>query len=116
MNTDWMERAACHGMEVEFFYSPIAYEKRAAKRFCEVCPVKQECLDFAVAQRDEHGVWGGTTPTEREYQGMPLASRADWAFRLRGCGTAAGLLVHTQINTPPCAACLRYQQRLRRVS
>lgn len=36
-----------------------------AKEICEGCPVRQECLDWALTAPEEFGVWGGTTPTER---------------------------------------------------
>lgn len=36
-----------------------------AKRVCEGCGVKQECLRHAVTWPEEYGVWGGTTPDER---------------------------------------------------
>jgi len=38
---------------------------RAAKRMCAVCPVVQQCLEYALIAREEHGVWGGLTPKER---------------------------------------------------
>lgn len=32
---------------------------------CSVCPVIQKCREFAITEQIEHGVWGGTTPSER---------------------------------------------------
>lgn len=40
-------------------------EIREAKTYCEVCPIKQECLDYAMAVMED-GVYGGTTFGERE--------------------------------------------------
>lgn len=37
-----------------------------ARVACSICPVRAECLEFALAGRIEHGVWGGTIPEERE--------------------------------------------------
>lgn len=37
-----------------------------AKMICEGCAVKTECLMFALATHQDHGVWGGLTETERE--------------------------------------------------
>src|SRR6266540_1916871 len=37
----------------------------AAKRLCDRCPVRWECLKMALATNDEHAIMGGTTPTER---------------------------------------------------
>lgn len=36
-----------------------------ARMACSACPVKAECLEFALAGRFEHGVWGARTPDER---------------------------------------------------
>jgi WhiB family redox-sensing transcriptional regulator len=36
-----------------------------AKAICGLCPVRQECLEWALQVNEEHGVWGGTTPLER---------------------------------------------------
>lgn len=38
---------------------------RAAKSVCEVCPVRQECLDWAVDTNQDFGIWGGATERER---------------------------------------------------
>lgn len=42
------------------------YEFRTAKRLCAECPILMECFDYAVDAQEVHGVWGGTTPTERK--------------------------------------------------
>ncbi len=36
-----------------------------AKAVCRACPVRRECLDWAVEANERAGVWGGTTPDER---------------------------------------------------
>ena len=37
-----------------------------AKAICERCPVRQHCLEWALEANEQHGVWGGTTPLERQ--------------------------------------------------
>jgi WhiB family redox-sensing transcriptional regulator len=37
----------------------------AAKRVCAACPVRQECLDYALRVREQYGIWGGLTEVER---------------------------------------------------
>ena len=36
-----------------------------ALRICDGCPVRQQCLDFAMRSGEKDGIWGGTTPEER---------------------------------------------------
>lgn len=37
-----------------------------AKAVCAACPVRAECLNSAIARKEEFGVWGGLDPSERE--------------------------------------------------
>jgi WhiB family redox-sensing transcriptional regulator len=62
----WRKRAACRGIDPEVFY-PVADETEAeeAKAICDVCPVRQACLEHALAHREREGVWGGATERER---------------------------------------------------
>lgn len=66
-----------------------------AKAVCRPCPLKQECLDWALL-RGESGIWGGTTDPERHeirkrerlrvvHPGGPSAVRAE-IFRLLARG------------------------------
>lgn len=38
---------------------------RVARQFCNRCPVRQLCLDFALENHEAHGMWGGKSPKER---------------------------------------------------
>jgi WhiB family redox-sensing transcriptional regulator len=37
----------------------------AARQICAECPVKAECLEYALENRIDHGVWGGCSERER---------------------------------------------------
>lgn len=37
-----------------------------AKSVCYLCPVRQECLEYAILSEERWGVWGGMTAPERE--------------------------------------------------
>jgi WhiB family redox-sensing transcriptional regulator len=71
--SSWWERAACRGQDAAYFFAPSWFEKRAeklareavAKAICARCPVREPCLEFALARRDPHGVWGGMNEMER---------------------------------------------------
>ena len=70
---DWHGRAACRGPQASVFYPPDLGEQRderrwreaRAKAICEQCAVCGRCLEFAVARRETHGIWGGTSEAER---------------------------------------------------
>lgn len=61
---DWMEHGSCRGGSVEVWF-PEQPDFREARRVCRRCPVKDECLDYAMNRPEMFGVWGGTSPTER---------------------------------------------------
>lgn len=63
----WKAAAACKDLDVEMFFPASEAEEDAApaKAVCAVCPVRQECLDYAIDTRQEDGIWGGLTETER---------------------------------------------------
>jgi WhiB family redox-sensing transcriptional regulator len=41
------------------------WRERSAAAICAGCPVRESCLAYALAAREEHGVWGGYSPEER---------------------------------------------------
>ena len=67
---DWRERAACRAHDPELFFpigtsGPAVAQLAAAKAVCETCPVREPCLAWALATRQESGVWGGLGEEER---------------------------------------------------
>jgi WhiB family redox-sensing transcriptional regulator len=36
-----------------------------ARRICATCPVREQCLEYALQFRIDHGVWGGCSERER---------------------------------------------------
>lgn len=64
----WYPQGACVDEDPDPFYQPeIVGNERRAKRICHGCPVVDLCLETAIAVTgDDWGVWGGSTPTERE--------------------------------------------------
>ena len=62
---EWMAIAKCRGIDpAEFFPSDGSGVDRAQK-VCNGCPVRDECLEYALSARIEHGVWGGASERER---------------------------------------------------
>jgi WhiB family redox-sensing transcriptional regulator len=67
----WAARGACLDSDPELFFpigpsGPALQQIAQAKAICARCPVRQECLQFAVATHQVHGVWGSTTEEERQ--------------------------------------------------
>lgn len=83
-DTHWHTRGACHGMDVEdadavFFSGPRDHEEIAeAKELCGWCPVRRECLDFALENVLKEGTWGGLTEAERRPLHDELPQRLDY--------------------------------------
>jgi WhiB family transcriptional regulator, redox-sensing transcriptional regulator len=67
LDPEVLRGAACGEQDLELFYpDPGDLEtERAAKQVCAGCPVKQPCLEMALATGDQHAILGGTTPQER---------------------------------------------------
>lgn len=65
MNLTWRKRAACQGVDPEVFYPVSEEDSENAKVICNQCPVREACLEYAIAYRERDGVWGGATERER---------------------------------------------------
>jgi hypothetical protein len=60
--------APCDGYTEEFYAdSEEKISQQTAKFICAGCPIKQECLDYAMAAQEEYGIWGGLTADERKW-------------------------------------------------
>ena len=61
----WQNRAACRGMHPSLFYPERGESKTEAAAVCRTCPVAAECLEYANANNERHGIWGGTSERQR---------------------------------------------------
>jgi WhiB family redox-sensing transcriptional regulator len=66
----WTGRAACRTETPDLFFpiggSTPAGDVATAKAICARCPVRRDCLDYALATRQRHGIWGGMTEDDRD--------------------------------------------------
>lgn len=62
---DWSGLARCRGMDPDVFFGRNLTEARTAIRTCDRCEVRQQCLDYAVTEGIDIGVWGGLTERQR---------------------------------------------------
>lgn len=65
MNPSWRNRSACRGVDPDIFFPVSDEEAGQAKAICSECPVREACLEYALATRERDGVWGGATERER---------------------------------------------------
>jgi WhiB family transcriptional regulator, redox-sensing transcriptional regulator len=67
----WTDQATCRGADTEMFFPPRGMPSKdiypIIEIYCNVCPVKQECLEYALENVERNGIWGGTTGRERRY-------------------------------------------------
>lgn len=63
---NWLERAECRDVDPELFFPPVGGEVGEAKAVCARCPVRDECLDWAIATPVTAGIFGGLTWQERK--------------------------------------------------
>lgn len=94
LRPDWQQYGTCRGEGTDiFFHERYSHAVREAKKLCDICVVREKCLDFAY-KYEVVGVWGGTTTVERKrhirlqrYLGLPdgkLKQRQRHARRIDG--------------------------------
>ncbi len=67
---EWRHRAACRDSDADLFFpagetGAALDQAEAARAVCARCPVRPECLAFALQTNQEAGIWGGATEAER---------------------------------------------------
>ena len=73
LDRSWQPIALCRGNHSHLFFPPSTAERKEererrehrAKSICVVCPVRSQCLDYAMVIKEPYGIWGGLTETER---------------------------------------------------
>lgn len=63
------DEAACRDMDLNLFFHSRSDTciSPQAREACDRCPVRDECLEYAISQPSgsDIGIWGGTTASER---------------------------------------------------
>jgi WhiB family redox-sensing transcriptional regulator len=65
MDTDWMDDGLCRQVPPSTFFPNDGVGVDVARRICATCPVQAPCLEYALVERIDHGVWGGASERER---------------------------------------------------
>jgi len=61
----WQEKALCAQTDPEAFFPEKGGSTREAKRVCLSCDVRDDCLEYALANDERFGIWGGLSERER---------------------------------------------------
>ncbi|MET8946383.1 WhiB family transcriptional regulator [Streptomyces sp. NPDC004542] len=77
---NWRDHAACRHEDPDLFFpvgttGPALLQERQAKAVCGRCPVRDQCLDWAMETGQTLGIWGGTTESERRALKRRASSR-----------------------------------------
>lgn len=105
----WRQQAACRNVNPNLMF-PNDWDEdgiAAAKALCRACPVQDQCLTFALDNREDHGIWGGATERERSKIRRRRGQKARPPRPLAPInhGTDGGYRAHLRRNEKPCAAC-----------
>jgi WhiB family redox-sensing transcriptional regulator len=81
LDRSWQPIALCRGNHSHLFFPPSTAERKEererreerAKSICVICPVRAQCLDYAMVIREPYGIWGGLTETERRQRVARMA-------------------------------------------
>ena len=65
MDTTWMAKGKCAELPPETFFPSDGVGVQVARRICAECSQQAPCLEYALRNRIDHGVWGGTSERER---------------------------------------------------
>ena len=77
---DWRNSAACRTEDPDLFFpigtsGPALLQTEQAKAVCRRCPVREQCLQWALRTGQSTGVWGGTSEEERRALKRRTAAR-----------------------------------------
>ena len=61
----WQDYANCRGADADLFFPERGASTRRAKAICRACEVRVECLEYAIANSEKFGIWGGLSERER---------------------------------------------------
>ena len=65
VDRSWQAQANCMGVDPDLFFPERGASTREAKEVCRGCVVREDCLEFALANGEKFGIWGGMSERER---------------------------------------------------
>jgi len=61
----WQLQANCLGVDPDLFFPERGASTKEAKAVCRGCVVREDCLEYALANGEKFGIWGGLSERER---------------------------------------------------
>ena len=61
----WQMQANCLGVDPDLFFPERGASTKEAKAVCRGCQVREDCLEYALANGEKFGIWGGLSERER---------------------------------------------------
>jgi WhiB family transcriptional regulator, redox-sensing transcriptional regulator len=65
VDSEWMIEGKCREVNPDTFFPSDGLGVIRAQRICAKCSVQDQCLEYALANHIDHGVWGGRSERER---------------------------------------------------
>ncbi len=65
LDTTWQSSSNCLGVDPDLFFPERGASTREAKEVCRGCVVRIDCLEYALANGEKFGIWGGMSERER---------------------------------------------------
>jgi WhiB family redox-sensing transcriptional regulator len=101
---EWQSQGSCKGKPLEWFFfkqttTEVVFPQVAD--LCSKCPVRADCLTYAITTRSE-GIWAGTTTADRR---NPNRQRRELKARMTECGSYGGYQKHLRDKTQRCYEC-----------
>lgn len=64
----WADKGECRKLDPEIFFDDgdSDFPNLVASAACDRCPIQHECLKWAMDTKEKYGIWGNTTPRQRE--------------------------------------------------
>jgi hypothetical protein len=64
--TPWRQFALCRDHDAELWFPSATDSDAAAMAICQACPVRLDCLGWAIAYNERFGIWGGVSARGRQ--------------------------------------------------
>jgi Transcription factor WhiB len=107
----WKLDGVCRQVDPELWFPDKGQSARVATRICAACPVRAECLAYALERDERFGVWGGLSERERRKLAPSRAPKSRAPHRTHPAAASRSPLVDC-----PCGAatCQRWVARATR--